>query len=130
MGALTKYTRTDCRVSFPVVLVAYIPPYILETPVFNTLSPPTCNHALSSQLKILTTAVFSVVLMGRHFHPRKWRALLLLVLGVALVSNGSVVASDDDPKEVNFQYFLGVAAVITEVRSVLLLYLSSVSKTQ
>lgn len=60
-----------------------------------------------------------MILMGRHFHPRKWRALFLLVLGVALVSNGSVVANDGEPKEVNIQYFFGVAAVITEVRFVL-----------
>lgn len=77
-------------------------------------------------MKILTTAVFSVLLMGRRFHARKWRALVLLVLGVTLVSNGSLPGSSsegedgesegDDAAKVNaIQYVIGVAAVLTEV---------------
>lgn len=77
-------------------------------------------------MKILTTAVFSVLLMGRRFHARKWRALVLLVLGVTLVSNGSSPGSSaesgdgegDDvtkAKVTVFQYIIGVAAVLTEV---------------
>lgn len=68
-------------------------------------------------MKILTTAVFSVIIMQRTFHPRKWRALVLLVLGVTLVSNGSYVPNDDDnnAKEFNMQYLFGVAAVLLEV---------------
>ena len=67
-------------------------------------------------MKILTTAIFSVLLMGRSFHARKWRALVLLVLGVTLVSNGSYVsAGPEDTKGVGFQYVIGVAAVLTEV---------------
>lgn len=68
-------------------------------------------------MKILTTAIFSVVLMGRSFHARKWRALVLLVLGVTLVSNGSYVsAGSEDKKGVGLQYVIGVAAVLAEVR--------------
>ncbi|CAM9130372.1 unnamed protein product, partial [Ascophyllum nodosum] len=69
-------------------------------------------------MKILTTAVFSVILMGRSFHSRKWRALFLLVLGVVLVSNGSLPATDEGDETMRFdvQYVIGVAAVITEVR--------------
>lgn len=69
------------------------------------------------QMKILTTAVFSVILMGRHFSARKWRALVLLVLGVILVSDGSHVSGteEDGGKELNIQYIIGVAAVLTEV---------------
>lgn len=67
-------------------------------------------------MKILTTAIFSVLLLGRSFHARKWRALVLLVLGVTLVSNGSYVsAGPDDTKGVGVQYVIGVAAVLTEV---------------
>lgn len=68
-------------------------------------------------MKILTTAVFSMVLMQKRFHARKWRALVLLVLGVTLVSNGSLVANGDDEnkKKLNLTYFVGVAAVLTEV---------------
>ena len=67
-------------------------------------------------MKILTTAIFSVLLMGRTFHARKWRALVLLVFGVTLVSNGSYVsAGPESTKGIGFQYVIGVAAVLTEV---------------
>lgn len=74
-------------------------------------------------MKILTTAVFSVIIMQRSFHPRKWRALVLLVLGVTLVSNGSLVSREDgedengeDVEVFDFvQYAIGVGAVLLEV---------------
>ena len=37
------------------------------------------------QMKILTTAVFSVVLLGRTLSPRRWLSLVLLMVGVAVV---------------------------------------------
>jgi UDP-galactose transporter len=37
------------------------------------------------QLKILTTAVFSVVMLGRTLSARKWMALVLLVVGVSII---------------------------------------------
>eukprot|EP00752_Nemacystus_decipiens_P004888 g4448.t1 len=74
------------------------------------------TFTVCAQMKILTTAIFSVLLMGRTFHARKWRALVLLVLGVTLVSNGSYVsAGPDDTKGVGVQYIIGVAAVLLEV---------------
>lgn len=37
------------------------------------------------QLKILTTALFSVLMLGRSLSPRKWLSLLVLVIGVSIV---------------------------------------------
>jgi drug/metabolite transporter (DMT)-like permease len=37
------------------------------------------------QMKILTTAVFSVLMLGKALSPMKWLSLVILVLGVALV---------------------------------------------
>lgn len=37
------------------------------------------------QLKILTTALFSVAMLGRTLSARKWTSLLLLMIGVAIV---------------------------------------------
>jgi UDP-galactose transporter len=41
---------------------------------------------VTSQLKILTTAVFSVFLLGRVLDTRKWLSLALLMAGVAVAS--------------------------------------------
>ena len=38
------------------------------------------------QLKIIVTAIFSVLILGRSLSARKWIALLLLMAGVAIVS--------------------------------------------
>ena len=40
---------------------------------------------VTDQLKILTTAVFSVLLLGRALNARKWLSLVLLMVGVAIV---------------------------------------------
>jgi len=45
-----------------------------------------------AQMKILTTAGFSVLFLGRRLTAQKWRSLVQLVLGVVLVSYGSYQA--------------------------------------
>ncbi|KAL1867884.1 UDP-galactose transporter Gms1 [Diaporthe australafricana] len=45
------------------------------------------------QLKILTTAVFTVLLLGRPLSAKRWTAVILLTIGVAVVSLPT------DPKE-------------------------------
>ncbi|CAO2655706.1 Nn.00g045090.m01.CDS01 [Neocucurbitaria sp. VM-36] len=37
------------------------------------------------QLKILTTAIFSVLMLGRSLSSRKWISLLLLIIGVSII---------------------------------------------
>jgi UDP-galactose transporter len=59
---------------------------------------------VTSQLKILTTAVFSVVLLGRVLDTRKWLSLVLLMVGVAVASypvgfSGETVLTIKDLKE-------------------------------
>jgi UDP-galactose transporter len=59
---------------------------------------------VTSQLKILTTAVFSVVLLGRVLDTRKWLSLVLLMAGVAVASypvgfSGDTVLTIKDLKE-------------------------------
>ncbi|KAL8651484.1 MAG: hypothetical protein Q9210_003222 [Variospora velana] len=52
-----------------------IPASNLDTAVFQ----------VTYQFKILPTALFSVVMLGRTLTPRKWLALALLMFGVAIV---------------------------------------------
>ncbi|RYG64029.1 hypothetical protein EON64_14805 [archaeon] len=47
-------------------------------------------YAVLAQLKILTTALFSVFLLRRSFSFTKWRALVLLVVGCVLVAAPSL----------------------------------------
>lgn len=43
------------------------------------------TYQVTSQLKILSTALFSVLLLGRSLSGRKWLSLLLLMIGVAVI---------------------------------------------
>ena len=55
------------------------------------LDAPT--YQITYQLKILTTAVFSVVLMKKHITRRQWFSLMVLMVGVMCVQ----YPSDDKP---------------------------------
>lgn len=45
------------------------------------------TFSIVAQMKVFTTAIFSVLVLGRALHMRKWRALTTLTLGVILISN-------------------------------------------
>ena len=82
----------------------------------NSLQFVAVNHldastfTILSQLKILTTAVCSVMMLGTRLSLRKWRALMLLVIGAVLVqfptpsANATAIASRTS--------FTGLAAII------------------
>ncbi|KAK4237810.1 hypothetical protein C8A03DRAFT_34227 [Achaetomium macrosporum] len=46
------------------------------------------------QLKIITTAVFTITLLGRTFGARRWLSLIVLTIGVSIVSLPSSNAKD------------------------------------
>ncbi len=68
-----------------------------------------------AQLKILTTATCSRLMLQQHYSMTKWRALFSLMMGVLLFSetawNGKLVSVNPDGGNV----FLGTAAVLIEV---------------
>lgn len=61
--------------------------YVLQNSLqyFAISNLDTAIFQVTYQFKILPTALFSVILLGRTLSPRKWLALALLMLGVAIV---------------------------------------------
>jgi UDP-sugar transporter A1/2/3 len=79
------------------------------------------EFTVCAQLKILSTAGFSVLILGTSLSPVKWRALLLLVLSCILVASPDIShtpsaahASSGDPSSVTMK-LLGYFAVLVEV---------------
>ena len=56
------------------------------------------TYQVTYQLKILTTALFSVMLLKKHINKVQWLALLILTLGVALVQIPSGTPNEESSK--------------------------------
>lgn len=72
------------------------------------------TYQVTYQLKILTTALFSVLMLGRQLNGMKWVSLLILMAGVSLVQwpkgdDGS--KSEAETKSAN-EKFIGLMAVL------------------
>ena len=70
---------------------------------------------ITYQLKILTTAIFSVLILKRHLIRTQWLSLFILVIGVALVQlSGSTEMKKTSEKELRVQnQSLGLVCVLT-----------------
>jgi UDP-sugar transporter A1/2/3 len=74
------------------------------------------TFSIVAQMKIFTTAFFSVLILGRDLHLRKWRALTTLVLGVILISHEAMPKSANGPPSVaRSSFFIGMAAAFGDV---------------
>ncbi|KAK6749470.1 hypothetical protein RB195_001837 [Necator americanus] len=97
------------KVAVPAIL------YVIQNNLlFLALSKlDAATYQVTYQLKILTTALFSVTMLGRSLNRLKWLALLLLTGGVALVqmpasgSNKSGVSQSDTSDSI-----IGLLAVL------------------
>ncbi|KAI6215916.1 hypothetical protein M3Y94_00441100 [Aphelenchoides besseyi] len=69
-------------------------------------------YQVTTQLKIVTTALFMILFLGRQFSFRRWAAILLLFVGVAAVQLNNIGESsqssspDENP-------FVGLVAVLS-----------------
>ena len=86
----------------------------------NSLQFVAVNHldastfTILSQLKILTTAVCSVLMLGTRLSLRKWRALMLLVIGAVLVQfpTTSTSTTATTAASASRTSFTGLAAIV------------------
>ena len=101
-----------------VPAVTYLVMNILGFLALQNLDAST--FSIVAQMKVFTTAIFSVLILGRKLHMRKWRALTTLVLGVILISNESMPKSptsisDVAGKERLRTFAIGMAASFGDV---------------
>lgn len=80
--AAAVFTGDSWKMAIPAVL--YTLQNSLQYIAAGNLDAATFQ--VTSQLKILTTAIFSVVLLGKMLDTRRWLSLILLMVGVAVVS--------------------------------------------
>jgi len=69
------------------------------------------TYQVCYQLKILTTAVFSMILLQRKFSVKKWAALVLLTIGVSIVQVSGHHDTSKSESEKQSQ-FMGLIAVL------------------
>ena len=77
----STFTSESWKLAVPAVL--YTIQNSLQYVAVSNLDAATFQ--VTYQLKILTTAIFSVLMLGRVLSPRKWLSLLLLLIGVAII---------------------------------------------
>lgn len=68
-----------------------------------------------AQLKILTTAAFSVSILNKKVSATKWRALVQLVLGCVLVTVPQMKGDEQQDGKFSAGFAIGVCAVLVEV---------------
>ncbi|KAL1947880.1 hypothetical protein VTO73DRAFT_13604 [Trametes versicolor] len=103
--------RPDCwKLSIPAIL--YVIQNNLQFVAVSNLEAATFQ--VSYQMKILTTAAFSVVLLRKRLSPTKWLALLFLAIGVGIVQiqNGSSSGHSSSGSGPDMNAFKGFMAVV------------------
>lgn len=76
------------------------------------------TFSIIAQMKVFTTATFSVLMLDRSLAPRKWRALCTLVIGVILISHQSMPRSEGNHaahERMMTEWLVGMAASLGDV---------------
>ena len=83
------FSADSWKLSIPAVL--YVIQNSLQFVAISNL--PVATFQVTYQMKILTTAAFSVILLRKSLSPTKWTALCFLALGVGIVQIQSTSAT-------------------------------------
>ncbi|CAB3404591.1 unnamed protein product [Caenorhabditis bovis] len=105
----THQTRMDTlKVAVPAIM------YVVQNNLlfFALKKLDAATYQVTYQLKILTTAFFSVALLGKSLNRYNWMALILLTAGVALVQYPSGDAKPKATEHEASDNILGLAAVL------------------
>ena len=90
------FSTDSWKLSIPAIL--YVIQNSLQFVAISNL--PVATFQVSYQMKILTTAAFSVVLLRKSLSPTKWMALCFLALGVGIVQIQSTSSTPHKPVNV------------------------------
>lgn len=96
------FTGDSWKLAIPAIL--YTLQNSLQYVAVSNLDAATFQ--VTYQLKILTTALFSVTMLGRSLSVRKWVSLVLLMVGVGIVQLPSGATDPAKMKEVHARYAL------------------------
>lgn len=105
----TPQTRSDSlKVAVPAIM------YVIQNNLlfFALKKLDAATYQVTYQLKILTTAFFSVTMLGKSLHMYNWLALILLTGGVALVQYPSGDAPSQTSQHDASDNILGLGAVL------------------
>ncbi|CAN8028034.1 unnamed protein product [Ixodes persulcatus] len=75
------------------------------------------TYQVTYQLKILTTAMFSILILKRRISKQQWLGLVVLVVGVVLVQTPSKPGAQKAMDVATVGQFLGLLAVLTSCLS-------------
>jgi len=103
-------SREGLKLIVPAIL--YVVQNIAEYVALSNLTVPV--YQITNQGKLLTTALFSRILLNKHFSPRQYLALAVLTVGVAVVQLSSIDHEKIvDPSKMEQQsQFIGLLAVL------------------
>ncbi|KAF2853126.1 hypothetical protein T440DRAFT_444900 [Plenodomus tracheiphilus IPT5] len=111
------FTNESWKLAIPAVL--YTIQNNLQYVAVSNLDAATFQ--VTYQLKILTTAIFSVLMLGRVLSPRKWLSLVLLIVGVSIIQVPQATAQVKDKawaaRTLEKVHDLGSKAVAHVIRS-------------
>jgi len=103
----------DLRFSLPMSVPGLI--YLIQNKLIyiGLQNLESATYSMLCQLKLLTTAGFSVLILGKKFHGYQWKALILLFIGVILIQAGPAKSSSSsDSLQQHGDVWMGTVAVI------------------